>query len=406
MNSTIVRREELTEFQTRRFARHELSEHLGEKLYREHRTRVDVEFPTPKTDNEWCLTSQGWVGALPLAPDFILVLKPKVPLGNLFRMLEYAYRLDFKLLEGLIGCDSLADFYERLANVLAKRVLDRERQGLHRAYESCEELLPCVRGRLDVPGNLRAPSRVELTCQFEEHTPDISDNQILAWTLRGILQSGLCSERIRPTVRRAYRGVQGVATLTPYSPSACMNRLYHRLNADYKPLHALCRFFLEHSGPTHSTGTREMLPFLVDMARLFELFVAEWLKQHLPDPLELLVQHNVSVGEADELTYKIDLVLRDRETGNTLCVLDTKYKSADSPANDDVNQVVTCAELQACEKAVLLYPSPLPKASSLKLGRFKVHGLAFDLTGDLEKAGQSLLQQILDFSTTTTPSTA
>jgi 5-methylcytosine-specific restriction enzyme subunit McrC len=134
------------------------------------------------------------------------------------------------------------------------------------------------------------------------------------------------------------------------------------------------------------------------MARLFELFVAERLKQHLPDPLELLVQHNVSVGETDQLTYRIDLVLRDRDTGKTLCVLDTKYKSTDSPANDDVNQVVTCAELQACQKAVLLYPSPLAKATPLTLGRFGIRCLAFDLKGDLEQAGESLLQQILDFS--------
>jgi 5-methylcytosine-specific restriction enzyme subunit McrC len=338
------------------------------------------------------------VGALPLAADFILVLKPKVPLGNLFRMLEYAYRLDLKLLDDLINCESLAEFYERLANVLAKRVLDRERQGLHRSYMSCEEFTPCVRGRLDVVSNVRKPWRVELGCQFEEHTADISDNQILAWTLRGILQSGLCSERIRPTVRQAYRGLQGAAALTPCSPSACVKRLYHRLNSDYKPLHALCRFFLEHSGPTHLAGTHDMLPFLVDMARLFELFVAEWLRQHLPDPLELLVQHNVSVGDADQLSYRIDLVLRVRETGKTLCVLDTKYKSTGSPANEDVNQVVTCAELQGCEKAVLLYPSPPAKASALKVGRFNLRCFAFDLKGDLEHAGTSLLEEILAFS--------
>ncbi|MCX7038200.1 MAG: hypothetical protein NT005_03560 [Spirochaetes bacterium] len=43
----------------------------------------------------------------------------------------------------------------------------------------------------------------------------------------------------------------------------------------------MCRFFLESSGPTHEPGGNLMLPFLVDMARLFELFVAEWLQQHI-----------------------------------------------------------------------------------------------------------------------------
>jgi 5-methylcytosine-specific restriction enzyme subunit McrC len=389
---------ELTEYKPKPLAQSDLPEILGIKLFQEHQKRIEVEFPSPKTSFQWRLTSLGWVGAIPLSAELTLMLKPKVPLGNLFRMLEYAYRLDFKLLDGLLQCESLTEFYERLANVLAKRILDRERMGLHRSYVSREELLPCIRGRLDVASSVRNPWRVELDCKFEEHTADITDNQILSWTLRMILQSGLCSERIRPTVRQAYRGLQGAAMLTPISSSSCINRLYHRLNADYEPLHALCRFFLEHSGPSHQTGNHDMLPFLVDMARLFELFVAEWLKQNLPEQFELLVQHNVSVGESDQLNYQIDLVLRDRDTGKALCVLDTKYKSTDSPANDDVNQVVTYAELQGCHKAVLLYPSPLAKVSTLKVGRFNVGCFAFNLNGDLEAAGKLLLKQILSFS--------
>jgi 5-methylcytosine-specific restriction enzyme subunit McrC len=250
-----------------------------------------------------------------------------------------------------------------------------------------------------VAANLRKPWRAELQCQFQDHTPDIADNQILAWALRSILQSGLCSERTVHIVRQAYRRLHGAITLTPFSAASCTKRLYHRLNTDYKPLHALCRFFLENSGPSHLSGDHQMLPFLIDMARLFELFVAEWLKVHLPDALELLVQHNISVGLADELTYRIDLVLRDRKTGKTLCVLDTKYKSVDSPSNEDVNQVVTCAELQACQKAVLLYPTPLPQLSTLQLGRFQIRCLAFDLKADLEQAGETLLQNLLTFST-------
>jgi len=35
-------------------------------------------------------------------------------------------------------------------------------------------------------------------------------------------------------------------------------------------LHALCRFFLENSGPAHSSGGHTCFPFLVDMAQLFE----------------------------------------------------------------------------------------------------------------------------------------
>ena len=57
-------------------------------------------------------------------------------------------------------------------------------------------------------------------------------------------------EKTLPTVRHAYRTIQGLVTLAPFNARACVGRLYNRLNDDYEPLHALCRFFLEHSGPT------------------------------------------------------------------------------------------------------------------------------------------------------------
>ena len=54
----------------------------------------------------------------------------------------------------------------------------------------------------------------------------------------------------------------------PVGADRCVGRTYNRLNADYEPMHALCRFFLENSGPAHARGDRSMLPFLVNMPRL------------------------------------------------------------------------------------------------------------------------------------------
>jgi len=58
------------------------------------------------------------------------------------RDVEYAYQTELRKLDddsALIECADLKEFYTRLAHVLARRVLDRERKGLHRAYEGrCE----------------------------------------------------------------------------------------------------------------------------------------------------------------------------------------------------------------------------------------------------------------------------
>ena len=127
-------------------------------------------------------------------------------------MLEYAYRLDAIFLEGTIDADSLEEYYERLANILARRILDRTRRGLYRTYLGDEDRLPYVRGRLDVPRTASTPWKVSPHCRFEENTADIDDNQILAWTMFSVTRSGICSERVLPSVRRAYRGLLGMVS--------------------------------------------------------------------------------------------------------------------------------------------------------------------------------------------------
>jgi 5-methylcytosine-specific restriction enzyme subunit McrC len=383
---------ELTEYQPKFLPREKIPYALGEQLWQTHHQHVIVDFPDPTTNHRWRLTAQGWVGHIPLAPTLHLTLQPKVPLHNLFRMLEYAYRLNFEILAGLVQCQSLPEFYERLAHILAQRVLDRARQGFYRAYLSQRERLPYLRGQLQVRASLQTPGRVQLACHYEEHTADVPDNQILAWTLYSIAQSGLCTERVQPTVRRAFRSLQGLVSLTPHPASACLGRVYHRLNEDYRLLHALCRFFLDQSGPGHERGQAHMLPFLINMESLYELFVAEWLRQHLPPTLRLETQE---FAGNEAISAFIDLVLYDFETGQTAYVLDTKYKVPDKPANSDIYQVVAYAEKKGCHEAILIYPTPLAYPLDTMWGNIRVRSLAFNLAGDLEAAGQEFLSELL-----------
>lgn len=194
-----------------------------------------------------------------------------------------------------------------------------------------------------------------------------------------------------PSVRRCYRGLQDIASLQQFHYSDCIGRLYNRLNGDYEVLHGLCRFFLEQSGPLHAAGDHTMFPFLIDMAHLYELYVAEWLREHLPAGYTLQIQANVSFSEANRLKFIIDLVICDLATGRILCVLDTKYKCPDTPANDDIAQVVTYAEIKGCTNAILVYPRDVKANLDVRLGDIRVRNLTFGIDGDLEVAGQAFL---------------
>lgn len=357
-----------------------------------------IKLESSRLTDEWVLTNQGWVGTIPLTPQFQVRLQAKVPLQNLLGMVAYAFDLKrFRFLDHLTDCDSLAQVHERLAHKLASLILQRVRQGIYRSYLSQTGRLSHVRGRIDLPQTWRHPASVSLPCRYDEQTTDIPDNQILAWTLQRILRTELAHEPTVSTVRRAYLALRRLVTLTPHAAENCLHRSYHRLNHDYERLHHLCYFFLTMSGPSHQIGNQKSLPFLVNMASLYERFVAAWLERWVAkNPacgVKLRQQERVNLDEQGQSFFKIDLVLSDHQTGDTVCVLDSKYKTAATINPTDIQQVVAYAEAKACHEAILIYPMQ-PHQTEMQVGRTRVRCLAFSLHQDLEQAGQQFIQAL------------
>jgi 5-methylcytosine-specific restriction enzyme subunit McrC len=384
---------ELTEDQPKIIPEPSLSEETGRLLRENFSDQVDVEAPSFLNDRNWKITSKGYVGFIPLGKDTGLALRSKIGLLNLFGMIEYAYQLDLKIMDGEFECATLEEFHERLAHVLAKRLLKRQIKGLYRSYASKRDEIGMIRGRLDLTDAITRPWKVSRKCEYEEHTADIEDNRILLWTMRCISKSGLCSERVMPTIRKCYRDLMGIAALDQYTFKDCIGRLYNRLNSDYEVLHGLCRFFLEQSSPLHALGENTMFPFLIDMSHLYELFVAEWLKKNLPKEYTLQIQSSFNSSES-KLRFTIDLVICDSHTGEAICVLDTKYKCPDSRSNPDIYQVVTYAEVKGCKNAILIYPQELEQNINCLLGETTVRSLDFNIEGDLDAAGERFLKAL------------
>jgi 5-methylcytosine-specific restriction enzyme subunit McrC len=385
---------DLTEYRPKYFPADYFHEETAKFIWQKFGKYVSIEQPCWRTENQWELTSNGWVGYIPLDENITIKLNPKVPIGNLFRMLEYAYRLKLVVVERLFEAETLDEFYERLARILAMRILDRKTKGLYRQYIDIKEELPFLRGRIQFQEIAKKPWGVNLPSYYQELTQDISDNQLLAWTMFVVIRSGICSSNTIPIVRKAYREMQRFVEVLPFSSKDCINRLYHRLNEDYEPMHVLCRFFLENSGPTINIGDHFMLPFLIDMAKLFELFVAEWLKKNLPDEYDLVIQDTVKFGTLGEIIFNIDVVINEKQTGKTIYVLDTKYKIPDSPASPDIHQIVSYSVAKQCNNAVLVYPAELENPFDGELQGINIRTLAFSVEGNIEDEGKKFLDQL------------
>ncbi|MCW5831675.1 MAG: hypothetical protein KIS78_04380 [Labilithrix sp.] len=383
---------EVQEHSPREFARDELDEGFASAVWSRYRHYVDVDFPSPKTSDRWRLTARGCVGFLPVDDRNGLILQPKVPIANLFRMLEYAYGLDsFRFLDGAFTCASLEEFYAFLAGELAARVLRRVREGLHRAYGERDERLLFLRGRFDAAEQARHPWKPELRCRFDEHTLDTEDNRLVAWALYLAARTVMGPKETLALVVRAHRALQGSIPLVEARSSACVNRSYDRLNADYAPMHALSAFVIDHSGPQHARGERHMLPFVVDMNRLFERFVSGVLTKRAGAERSVVAQERIQPA-GDTLAFVLDVLVRDA-SGRPLRVVDTKYKNTKTPSNDDVTQVVAYATAVGATEAVLVYPSSLNWTA--QIGPVHVRTLGVRLDDDLGAVADILASELL-----------
>ncbi|GIV76221.1 McrC family protein [Litorilinea aerophila] len=366
-------------------------------LWQHHSHRVQIEPPSFKTQGQWQLTAQGWAGYIPLTPNLALALVPRLPIPNLFRLLAYAYDLaGVCSLDGCFQAASLPEFYGRLACLLAEGVLARLRQGIHQAYLVREGRQTFLRGQLRTKALAQRPWEVGVPCRYQEFTPDVAENQILAWTLHTILRGGFCQGEEHATVLRAFRRLAGGVTLRPFTADDCRGRVYHRLTQDYRPLHALCAFFLAQQGPAYQEGDWEMVPFLVDVGQLFERFVAAWLRQHLEPSLRVAVQERCPIDPAGNRYFTLDLVIYDTRSGRPRWILDTKYKpGADGPAPEDIAQVLAYAQAKGARDAALVYPMPLAQPLDTVINGIRVRSLTFDLTQDLTQAGEDFLRALL-----------
>lgn len=388
---------ELTEEEPKRLEKTVFDKATAFRLYQFLDDRVSLDFPSPANEEKYEFRSSGLVGIIPFE-DFVITINPKVSIANLFGMLEYAYHLkSFELLEGLTDVDSMNALYERLAHVFVRRVLDRVRKGLYRGYVEKTEDLSYLSGRVLVAATIRRNlcGSARLECVHEEQTADLLDNKILAWTLFRLSRSSIQRDDVRGLIRRATRVMNDVVDISPVLPTDCIGRFYHRLNEDYRPMHGLCRFFLESQGPGISAGEHAFIPFTLNMPGLFENFVAEWLHARVRS-VRVFRQYDVELGGTNSVTIRIDIVLRDAETDAVLAVMDTKYKRALDPDSKDVMQVVGYAATMRTTKAILVYPSRDTRTELIHAGEIIVTPLIFDLSEDIERAGIRFAAELLE----------
>jgi len=337
------------------------------------------------------ITARSWVGVVRFERFEVRVI-PKLAGDDLglVEMIEFATGLD--ALRRASSARTLhaegAGLIDLLALLLAEAAEVILRGGILADYVEREDELLVLRGRLlgDQQVMRRFGQIDRLVCRFDEHEQDIVENQLLSAAL-GRCSTRVTHESVRRRVRRLLAVFQEVCRTDELDLDALRHYgiAYHRLNDHYRDAHALAWLLLDGLGTRDllASGKTRCFAFLIDMNRLFEMFVFRLVDQLLAGTgLHLHYQRgdrSIIVNASTNQPYARvvpDLLIEATDpTMRARVAVDAKYKLYDQRKLDsgDVYQsflyayAFSGAGAQAVPAALLLYPSSTRSSQAVRL---------------------------------------
>jgi 5-methylcytosine-specific restriction enzyme subunit McrC len=209
-------------------------------------------------------------------------------------------------------------------------------RGLRFAYQRVAEELPFLRGQLNLNQQLRQPPGREhrFHVRHEVYLPDRPENRLLKLALDRVRQSTQDANHWRLAQELSFR-------LTEIPTSRQVEQDFRawgqdRLLAHYRPIKPWCELILNQHMPLAVAGDHQGVSLLFPMEKLFERFVARWLRALLAHSAEMrtpargesLCQHQ----QKPIFQLEPDICVAD---GGQRWILDTKWKLLDAGKRAD-----------------------------------------------------------------------
>lgn len=271
---------------------------------------------------QWRITARQHVGVI-VTPAIRLVIRPKIGLDNLFAMLGVGLPAQAWQAK-TFAFDITADLLAALSGFYARSLQQATVTGLVRAYRSESDRLVALRGRVDLPGQLRHPGVPSpIACRFDEYTPDIVENRFLKAATRHLLRVPGVPVGTRGVLKHALGSFEGVGDELP-RPDVVDRIVFTRLNRHYEPALRLAQLVLRNLSLVDRAGATDASAFLVDMNDLFQRYVTDRLRRALRGRLTVVSEPIVHLGEGHQVPMRPDL--RFDRHDQTVFVADVKYK--------------------------------------------------------------------------------
>lgn len=311
------------------------------------------------------IKTEAQVGIIRFA-DFQLNILPKIIgendsscLENLMFMLRYTKKLEIHMMDSAEISKTKQPFLEILIAHYANILLNSLQRHIPHHYETKEDNLPAVRGRILFAKNQLANmgNLARVYCQFDEFTSDNLLNQ----TFKFVAQA-LCLLTAVPATRARLNKILAIyedVELRPISYVQAKKILLNRNQLIFKDVLDLALLFLQHTTISLHNKTLTNLAILFDMNKLFEEFVAAALETAFPGQVQTQKSRTIidSIGGYTNTSYSIrpDILFRNDT------IIDTKYKILDLPDNKpseaDIYQMLAYNRFLNRRNIILCYPT-------------------------------------------------
>ena len=342
----------------------------------------------------WSVAAGRKVGVVQ-AGDLQVSVRPKIPVDRLVFLMGYASAPKFWR-DHSVHLDVEEELPQALARTFARLATKATEQGLLQGYQSVDDSLPVLRGRIRITDQIsrRFGAGLPLEVSYDDFTVDIPENRILLAAATRLLRIPRLASRTRQGLQRLRLQLTGVSeirrgdVLPLWNPS--------RLNTRYQPSLRLAERILAGESFEQRRGTLHVDGFVFDMWKIFEDFIGVALQEALASHGAASFQHRMHLDRARQVDLRPDFLWTSHDGQQV--VVDAKYKAerpAGYPQADLYQLLAYCTVLNLREGHLVYAKGNEPELVHELLGA----DLAIHChTVDLELSPSRLLGQVLSLA--------
>ncbi|MFH9426188.1 McrC family protein [Streptomyces sp. NPDC017529] len=226
----------------------------------------------------WEVQARRTVGAVRLGQGdgtVMLRIAPKITIDRLLYLLAHAQERRLRWQPDPVDASVRNELFPTIAALFTRAAERALRPGLLSGYRDREDTAMMLRGRLRAAAQLRRRPGLALPLEitYDEHTPDIPENQLLLGAARRLARLPDVPSTLRTKLRRFDARLEGVTAPPPGAPVASWTP--NRLNARYVPALRLAEIVLRGASFEYEDGRHVSVDgLLFNMEKVFEDFLA------------------------------------------------------------------------------------------------------------------------------------